>query len=84
MNQRRPRIDYPCNWDYQVIGEDEQQLRIAVAGVVGNVQYVLSLANRSTRGRYCSLHLTLEVRSEEERVAIFRELRRHPDILYVL
>ena len=81
---REPRIDYPCSWDYQLIGEDEQRMRIAVAGVVGNVEYVLTLANRSEKARYCSLHLTLQVASAEQRVAIFEELRRHADVRYVL
>lgn len=83
MNEH-PRIDYPCRWDYQVIGEDEQRMRIAVAGIVGNVDYVLTLANRSERARYCSLHLSLEVESAERRVAIFEALRRHADVRYVL
>ena len=78
------RIDYPCRWDYQVIGEDEQRMRIAVAGIVGNVEYVLTLAHRSEKARYCSLHLTLQVKSAEQRVAIFEELRRHTDVRYVL
>jgi putative lipoic acid-binding regulatory protein len=81
---REPRIDYPCSWDYQLIGEDEQRMRIAVAGIVGNVEYVLTLAHRSEKARYCSLHQTLDVESAEQRVAIFEELRRHTDVRYVL
>ena len=77
-------IEYPCRWDYQLIGEDEQRMRIAVAGILGNVDYVLTLANRSRKARYCSLHLSLEVESAERRVGIFEELRRHADVRYVL
>jgi putative lipoic acid-binding regulatory protein len=79
-----PRIDYPCRWDYQVIGEDEQRVRIAVAGIVGNVDYMLTLAHLSKKARYCSLHLSLEVESAERRLAIFEALRRHADVRYVL
>lgn len=84
MDRRDLNLDYPCPWDYHIIGEDEHKLRIAVAGIVGNVEYVLSLANRSKKGRYLSLHLTLEVEDEEHRLRIFEELRQHADVRYVL
>ena len=77
-------IDYPCRWDYQVIGEDEQRMRIAVAGIVGNVDYELTLAHISENARYCSLHLSLEVESQERRLSIFEQLRHHADVRYVL
>jgi hypothetical protein len=84
MDRRDLHLEYPCRWDYHVIGEDEHKLRIAVAGIVGNVAYVLSLANRSRKGRYLSLHLTLEVTDEEHRLRVFEELRQHDDVKYVL
>jgi putative lipoic acid-binding regulatory protein len=84
MDRRDLNLTYPCRWDYHVIGEDEHRLRVAVAGIVGNVEYVLSLANRSKRGRYLSLHLTLVVSDEEHRLRLFDELRKHTDVRYVL
>ena len=77
-------IEYPCSWDYRLIGEDEARIRIAVAGIVGNVDFLLTLANRSKKARYVSLQLSLEVASEEERVGIYESLRHHEDIRYVL
>ncbi len=81
---RRPEIEYPCAWDYQIIGMEEQELRIAVTGIVGNVDHVLTLANRSRKGRYCSVHLTIEVADEEHRLALFEALRQHEAVRYVL
>lgn len=82
--QKRPEIDYPGPWDYQIIGEDEQRVRIAVAGIVGNVEYMLSRANISKKGRYVSLLLTVVVKDEAERLSIFHALRQHADVRYVL
>lgn len=79
----RPKIDYPCPWDYQIIGEDEQRLRGAVAVVLED-RYVLTLSHRSQRGRYCSMQLTIEVRDEPHRIQVFEALKDHQDILYVL
>ena len=79
----RPHIDYPCPWDYQIIGENEERLRGAVAVVV-NDRYVLTLSHRSKNGRYTSMQLTIEVRSDEHRMEVFEGLRQHGDIIYVL
>ncbi len=79
----RLRIDYPCPWDYQIIGSDEQRMRNAVALLVEG-KYVLTLGNRSKKARYMSLHLTVEVQSEVERLRLFEALRKHDDITYVL
>ena len=84
MEEQRLDLEYPCPWDYRIIGEDEARIRIAVAGIIGNVQYLLTLANRSQKARYCSLQLTLEVKDEKERLEIFEALREHEDIRYVL
>ena len=36
MAQERPDIEYPCNWEFRIIGADEAGLREAIAGIVGN------------------------------------------------
>ena len=36
MAPERPDIEYPCNWEFRIIGADEAGLREAIAGVVGN------------------------------------------------
>ena len=81
---RKPVIEYPCNWDYRVIGEDEHKLRIAVAGIAGNVPYMLTRGNISKKARYLSLQLTIEVRDENERNQLFESLSQHEDVKYVL
>ena len=78
-----PQIDYPCPWDYQIIGEDEQRLRGAVA-VVCDDKYVLTLSHRSKHMRYTSMQLTIEVRDEKHRHKVFEDLKHHDDIIYVL
>ena len=36
MAQERPDIEYPCNWEFRIIGADQAGLREAIAGIVGN------------------------------------------------
>ena len=77
-------LSYPCPWDYQVIGEDEDSLRQAVEQVLAGAEHVLTLSNRSAKGRYLSLQLTVTVRDEVERLDLFEALRQHPAVRFVL
>lgn len=77
-------LSYPCTWGYTVISEGESQLRAAVAGVVGDLEHTFEPSNRSSRGRYLSFRLEVVVRTDEERLRIFRELHEHAAVRYVL
>ncbi len=84
LPDRRPSIDYPCVWSYQVIGSDEQRLRAAIAAAVGARQHSLRLTKRSASGRYCSLLLEVGVADEAERLALFESLASLQDARFVL
>ncbi len=81
---RRPAIDYPCVWSYQVIGADEARLRGAIASAVGAREHALRLTKRSSSGKYCSLLLEVGVEDEAQRLAIFEALAGHRDVRFVL
>jgi len=82
--QRKPQIDYPCSWEYKVIGNDEFALRQAVAAVMADAEYEVSFSHFSRTGKYCSLSVELTVVDEEQRMSLFAALKRHRDILFVL
>ena len=85
-NSCRPEIEYPCPWQYRLIGEDEAAMRAALADCLGSdaERCVLSTGNRSTGGRYLSLQVELIVMNEEERLEMYRRLAEHPAIKMVL
>lgn len=80
----RPLIEYPCEWEYRVIGSDREQIRAAVAEVMGDATYSLTDANRSREGRWLSMSLQVVVASEERRDAIHKALHEHRSIRFVL
>lgn len=82
--RERPDIDYPCSWTYRVIGESEPDLRAAVEVSVGEVAFEFARGRSSTQGRYVSCILTLTVRDEAHRLAVFRALADHAATRYVL
>jgi putative lipoic acid-binding regulatory protein len=84
LEGRKPIIEYPCTWTYQVIGLDEQRLRAAVAEVIGDVPHTLNCGNVSKGGKYLSLGLEMRVEDETHRLRIFQRLAAHPSIRFVI
>lgn len=83
FDNRKPEIDYPCAWSYRLIGVDEERLRAVVRETLGDIEHSLRLANESSHGRYRSMALEAVVRDEEQRLAIFAALSKHPDVRFV-
>ena len=77
-------LSYPTSWTYKVFGRDEACVRAAIASVVGGLEHTVRLSNRSRTGKYVSIEVEVTVRSNEERLEIFRRLHDHADVLYVL
>lgn len=81
---KKPVITYPCSWSYRIIGPSEQILRSAVSNVMGNKAHQVSLSNTSSGGKYQSVHLEVNVYSDEERLDIFNKLKNEPQVKFVL
>lgn len=77
------KIEYPCKWEYRIIGDNEQAIREAVFEIVDR-EYQLSVANHSANKRFISMHLITEVKTEEERNLIFQDLLKKPNIKMVI
>lgn len=79
----KPEIHYPCLWEFRIIGEDKQDLEHIVSELVVK-PYTLDEKNHSSKGRFVSMHLSVEVESEEERNALYQSLSTHKAIKMVL
>ncbi|ETD27462.1 DUF493 domain-containing protein [Helicobacter canis] len=79
----KPEIHYPCLWEFRIIGEDKQDLERIVGELVAK-PYTLDEKNHSSKGRFVSMHLIVEVESEEERNALYQSLSTHKAIKMVL
>jgi putative lipoic acid-binding regulatory protein len=81
---RRAEIDYPCVWQYKVIGTNWQALQAAVAEELGDNPYSLSASKKSGAGSYLSMNLEVTVNSDEQRQALYQSLAGHPAVKTVL
>ena len=80
----KPQIDYPMHWSYRVVGSDEGQIRAHVEHCLVNREHELTLARHSSAGRYVSLHLSVVVRNEADRLDIHQRIGRHVAVRLVL
>ncbi len=91
-SNEKPVIEYPCPWDYKIIGTSEDILRQAVPECLqqslhqatGEREFELGTSRTSNGGKYVSLRLNLMVMDEAERKAIFSSLANHPEIRIVI
>lgn len=80
----KPHIDYPCEWEFRIIGADAAAMEAAVAHVLGDEAYSLTPSKQSPEGRWCSLKLEMRVLNEPHRNQVHRLLREHPAVRMVL
>lgn len=77
-------IEYPTRWQYKVIGRSEVVLRAAVEEAVEGASHEVSFSNRSSKGKYLSLLLEVEVQDEAQRKSIWDRLSAHSGVLSLI
>lgn len=82
--QGKPIIEYPCQWGYKVISKDHEKALQAIEQTIQTLTYEVTVSNTSKTGKYVSVHVELEVHSEEIRDSIFHGLKSHEDIIMVI
>jgi len=82
FGKRESEIIYPRKWGYTIIGTDREKMRQAVRECLLNRE--CEIWDSRQRGRYYSQKFEIIVESEEERDELFRRLKAHRDIKFVL
>lgn len=83
-NSKKPNIEYPCDWEYKVIGTDVNEIIKVIDRIADGMDYRISSSNVSSRGKYFSLNLTVFVTSEVIRDIIFAKLKDCKSVKMVL
>lgn len=83
-SNKKPNIEYPCNWDYKVIGTDvDEMIKVIEQATIG-MQFKISSSNVSSKGNYFSLDLQVYVTSEVIRDIIFAKLKDNEFVKMVI
>lgn len=84
LNNKRPNITYPCQWEYKVIGTNVDEMIKAIELAVMGMEYEINSSNVSSKGNYFSLNLKVFVASEIIRNTIFATLEANVFVKMVL
>ena len=79
-----PEIEYPCRWQYRLIGEDRPAMAAVIAELINEPTHCVTDGNVSATGRYLSLSLEMTVTSDAERLRIYTLLANSPAIRMIL
>ena len=79
-----PKIEYPCTWSFKIIGSDAAQITDAIVMMLEAFEYQFNKSRHSRTGKYTSFNLSVHVKSEQERLAIFSGLKRIPSVKVIL
>ena len=73
-SNQRPKITYPCEWSYKIIGNNIDKILEAIEIAASGLKYDVTPSNISKNGNYYSLNLTLTVPNEVVRDLIYQKL----------
>lgn len=83
-NSEKPKIEYPCNWNYKVIGTNVEEMIKAIELAAAGMDYEINSSNISSKGNYFSLNLRVFVNSEVIRDIIFEKIESNEFVKMVL
>ena len=77
-------IQYPCVWQYTVIGCSHQKIKTAISDICSPIPVNLNYSHSSSGEKYHSYNAAIEVHDDEARLSLFNALQNHPDIKFVI
>jgi putative lipoic acid-binding regulatory protein len=84
LEECKPAIDYPCVWQYKIIGMDRKAVQAVLFEQLGDAPYSLSDSRQSSNGKYISMNLEVTVHSDAQRVQLYTTLADHAAVKMVL
>ncbi|MEA2049692.1 MAG: DUF493 domain-containing protein [Campylobacterota bacterium] len=84
LSKHKLELDYPCDWEYKVVTRCEQDINCIIKEVLNERKHGIKPSKKSTKGKFNSHTLQLEVHNEEDRKNIYKLLGEHQHIKMVV
>ena len=75
------KLEYPRTWEFCIFGTDKEKMKCAVDECIPNK---LSHKDSKSTKKYHSQKVKVHVTSENERNELYKRLKDHPEIIYIL
>ncbi len=80
----KPKIEYPTQWGFKLIGRDKEALLACIKEAMGEKEHLCSLGNVSRTGKFHTYNASCTVESKEERDRIFKYYQDHDAVNMVI
>lgn len=80
----KPKISYPCEWSYKVIGSESGIILEKITLILADYDFQIAKSKESKTGKYTSFNVKVSVRNEEKRNEVFGLLKNIPTVKFVL
>ena len=84
LNQHKLELDYPCNWEYEVVVRCEDDINCVIKEVIEDRHHGIKPSKVSSKGKFQSHTLEMMVHNEDDRQNIYKLLSSHKDIKMVV
>jgi len=84
VNSKDLKLNYPCKWEYKTVLESHHNIKAIVKSVLDEREHSIKKSNNSKTGKYQSHTVSTLVHSDDDRKAVFEELKNHESIKFVL
>jgi len=82
--KKKPKIEYPCNWGFKLIGRDRDKIKDAIKDIINDREYECRDGNISRSGKFVTVNTNCNVESQEDRDRIFKAFSEHKNIDMVI
>ncbi len=77
-------LEYPRKWDFTIIGRDKEKIENAIKEVFKDKEHTCKFSKSSKNGKFNSYSASCEVKSQQERDEIYKNLSKHSDLDYIM
>jgi len=84
LNEHKLELEYPCEWKYKVVIKAIQNINPIIKEILEVREYSLKTSKTSSKGKFTSHSLEMEVHSDEDRKNIYKLLGDHQHIKMVV
>ena len=84
LSGKKLEITYPASWVYKVIINSHCNIHHVVKNVLGEREFTVQKSNNSKNKTYESFKVTILVHNDDDRVALYHELKKEDCVKIVL
>jgi len=84
LNNHKLELTYPCSWCYKIVILQEHNANAIARNVLENREHKVSKSKVSSKGKFKSYNIELQVNSDEDRTSLHKQFGEHKNVKMVV